>query len=396
MFSLKVVLAYSGGLDTTIILHWLVYQKGYDVIAYTSFIGQKDFKPEVIKKRAKHSGANKIIIEDLRRQLAEDYAWKAINSDAVYEDNYLLGTAIARPLIASNQVKTAKKYSCSALAHGATGKGNDQVRFELTYKVLMPEANIISPWKDAEFLKEFSSRSDMLRYAEKNGLDLDPASRSYSIDDNLLHISHEGGILEDPANLSYPMLTKNSTEIESKIITVQFERGVPKTIEADGAKVSDPVEMFNLLNDLSDRYSFGIADIVENRYIGIKSRGVYYQGAMEIFHKAHITLEATLLDKKTFHHKLTLGRIAGELIYEGRWFSRYLQNLFSYCSAVNSELDGEVKILLRPNSFSVVGRKPNNKKIHQKLKNIGSFSMNNYNPLDAIGFINIASIEDSW
>lgn len=392
----RVVLAYSGGLDTSVILHWLVYQKNYDVIAYSSSIGQQVFDENLVKKRAKESGATEIVIEDLKRALAVDYAFKALNADAIYEDGYMLGTAIARPLIASGQVSIAKKRGCTALSHGSTGKGNDQVRFELAYKALMPEAKILSPWKDPVFLKQFSNRRDLLSYAEKNGISVSSLSKSYSMDDNLLHISHEGGVLEDVGNSSYPLLIKESKANQSKELKVEFKAGIPSSLVFEDKKISDPVKMFQLLNNLSHEYCFGIADIVENRYVGIKSRGVYYQGAMELFYKAHVALEATILDKKTFHHKLTLGREAGKLIYEGKWFSKYLQSLFNYSEMVNKSLDGEVGIIIRPNSFSVVSRKPRDQKLYAKLKDFGSFSMVNFQPVDSTGFINIASIEDLW
>ncbi|MEM3610399.1 MAG: argininosuccinate synthase, partial [Candidatus Anstonellales archaeon] len=263
--SRKICLAYSGGLDTSIILHWLVYEKSYDLIAFSADIGQEIFNKNEIEKRAKTTGAEKVIIKDLKKELIEEFAFRAIKSDAYYEDGYLLGTSIARPLIAKHQVEIAKRENCNILSHGATGKGNDQIRFELAYKVLYPEAIIYSPWKDKEFLKSFKSREEMIKYAEKNKLDIHSKSKSYSIDDNLLHISHEGGILEDPNNSSHKNLIKSSKENSSKLIEIEFEKGVPKILFIDDKKIEDSVEIFNLLNELSKRYCFGIIDIVENR-----------------------------------------------------------------------------------------------------------------------------------
>ncbi|MCX8166433.1 MAG: argininosuccinate synthase [Candidatus Micrarchaeota archaeon] len=392
----SVVLAYSGGLDTSIILHWLVYQKNLDVVAFTADIGQCMFDSTLVKKRAYLCGASKVVVKDLKEELVKDFAFKAINADAVYEDGYLLGTSIARPLIAKGQVQAAKEHGCNILAHGATGKGNDQIRFEFAYKSLYPKANILSPWKDAEFLKQFKSREDMIKYADMNKIDISSSSREYSIDDNILHISHEGGMLEDVNNSSYPILIKESEQNECLEIIVEFEKGIPTSLNIQGKKISDPVRMFQELNKLAELYKFGIVDIVENRYVGIKSRGVYYQGAMEIFYRSHVTLEATILDKKTFHKKLELGREIGKLIYEGRWYSNYLQNLFLFCEKVNDILDGQVKILIRPNAFNVIARRPKNIILYNKIRSTGSFSMLNFNPEDAKGFINIAHIEDTW
>ena len=392
----KLVLAYSGGLDTSIILHWLVYEKNFDVIAFCADLGQIEFNSELASKRAKDSGASEVVVTNLKKEIAVDFGFKAIQADAVYESGYMLGTSIARPLIAKGQVEAAKKSGATALSHGATGKGNDQVRFELTYKALMPGCKIVAPWKDPEFLRAFTNREDMLKYAEKNGINISKSSRDYSIDDNLLHISHEGGILEDMANRSYPALIKLSKKTDAKEITITFKAGVPVGLTLEGKTESDPVKIFNLLNQLSVDYCFGAIDLVENRYVGIKSRGVYYQGAMEVLHKAHVALEALVLDKKTFHHKIAMGYEAGQLIYDGRWYSKYLKSIFDYSDMVNSKLDGEVYGVVRPNSFRITGRKPSDKELYQKVLSMGSFSMKNFSPPDATGFINIAAIEDMW
>jgi len=293
----KVILAYSGGLDTSVILKWLE-NKGYEVIAYVANVGQnEDF--EAIRAKAIATGATKVYVEDLHREFVTDYIFPAMQGNALYEGTYLLGTAVARPVIAKRQIEIAMKEGTNIVSHGATGKGNDQVRFEFGYYALMPNVEIISPWKDQEFLNEFKGRTDMINYAEKYGIPVKASiSKSYSEDENLLHISHEAGILEDPA-MRCPeevySLTRSPQTAPDKetLIRIHFKNGLPTLVENPeaGVSIKDPLELFQYLNDVGRENAIGRVDMVENRYVGIKSRGVYETPGGTILWKAHRDLE---------------------------------------------------------------------------------------------------------
>ncbi|MCD4768736.1 MAG: argininosuccinate synthase, partial [Bacteroidales bacterium] len=300
----KIILAYSGGLDTTVILKWLT-EKGYDVIAYIADVGQAD-NFEDVKKKALEIGASKVIIEDLRKELVTDYIFPAIKANAIYEARYLLGTALARPLISKKQIEIAKKEETLYVSHGATGKGNDQVRFELAYYALMPDVKIISPWKDQEFLSTFKGRTDMLRYAKQKGIPVKATlKKPYSEDDNLMHISHEAGILEDPSYTpSNDILTKmnmpmDAPDLETRI-AIDFKNGVPVRVlnKKDATSYTKPLEIINYLNKTGGENGIGYLDMVENRFIGIKSRGIYETPGATILYQAHQDIEGIAMDRE--------------------------------------------------------------------------------------------------
>ena len=289
----KIILAYSGGLDTSVILKWLI-DKGYDVIAFLADLGQREDFDEAERKALK-IGASKVYIEDIKKVFVTDFIFPAIRANAMYEGRYLLGTSLARPLIAMKQAEIAKLEKTNYLSHGATGKGNDQVRFELTYYVMMPDAKIISPWKDDEFLARFQGRNDMIAYAKENGIPVKATKKKpYSSDANLMHISYEAGVLEDPAfcpDESMFEFTTNPQNAPDKAVNLEIEflHGNPAKVKNldDGNVKSEPLELFQYLNDLGGRHGIGRMDIVENRFVGIKSRGVYETPGATILHKAY-------------------------------------------------------------------------------------------------------------
>ena len=320
----KVVLAYSGGLDTSVILKWLI-DKGYEVVAYIADVGQtEDF--EAARKKAEKVGASKIYLEDLKKELVTDFIFPAVKANAVYEGKYLLGTSLARPLIAKRQVEIARREGTKILAHGATGKGNDQVRFEMTYQVLMPQVKIISPWKNDEYLQTFQGRSDMIRYAEEKGIPV-PATKDkpYSMDENLLHISYEAGVLEDPKfepRKDMFLKTKDPEDAPDKPeeLMIQFKQGVPVMVQnlSDGTVKSDPLELFQHLNAAAGRNGIGRVDMVENRFVGMKSRGVYETPGGTVLMAAHLDLEGLTMDREV------------KLIRDGlipKYVERYLNHL---------------------------------------------------------------------
>ncbi|MGI5914518.1 MAG: argininosuccinate synthase, partial [Bacteroidales bacterium] len=300
----KVILAYSGGLDTSVILKWLL-EKGYEVIAYVGDVGQAD-DYEAVREKALKLGASKVIISDLKREFIEDYVFKAIMGNAVYENRYLLGTALARPLIAKKQIEIAREEGTNIVAHGATGKGNDQVRFELTYYALMPEVKIISPWKDREFLNQFKGRTDLLKYAAEHNIPVKASiDKPYSEDDNLMHISHEAGVLEDPmysANKSMleKMVMPQDAPDKNTHIVIHFKNGIPVKVvnKDDGTIKDDSYELYVYLNELAGKNGIGLLDMVENRFVGIKSRGVYETPAATVLHIAHRDIEGIAMDRE--------------------------------------------------------------------------------------------------
>src|SRR3989338_8089761 len=293
----KVVLAYSGGLDTSVILKWLV-NKGFDVAAFIADLGQnEDFN--AAKEKALKVGASKVYVEDLKEEFVTDFIFPAIRANAVYEGKYLLGTSLARPLIAKKQIEIAKKENAEFVSHGATGKGNDQVRFELTYMALNPKIKIIAPWKDAEFLAQFKGRSDMIDYAAKNGIPVKATKKApYSTDPNLMHISYEAGVLEDPMYtlpeeaFEMTVSPKKAPDKETKLV-IEFKQGIPVKAEDKTNKITKtkPLELFSYLNKVGGENGIGRIDIVEDRFVGMKSRGVYETPAGTILRKAHLDIE---------------------------------------------------------------------------------------------------------
>jgi argininosuccinate synthase len=389
----KVILAYSGGLDTSVILKWLE-NKGYEVIAYVANVGQnEDF--EAIKAKAFATGATKVYVEDLQREFVTDYIYPAMQGNAIYEGTYLLGTAIARPIIAKRQIEIAIKEGTNIVSHGATGKGNDQVRFEFAYFALMPDVEIISPWKDQEFLNEFKGRTDMINYAEKYDIPIKASkSKSYSEDENLLHISHEAGILEDPA-LRCPedvySLTKSPKDAPDKEtkIKLSFKNGLPIKVEnlEDGTVHTDPMDLFVYLNKLGNENAIGRIDIVENRYVGIKSRGVYETPGGTILWKAHRDLEGIAMDKEVMHIRDGLIPKFSELIYNGLWFSPEMDFLMCAFNKSQENIDGEVTLALYKGNADVIARESSVSLYNQELASMDIEG--GYNAVDCKGFINI-------
>lgn len=390
----KVVLAYSGGLDTSIILKWLI-EEGYEVVAYIADVGQKeDF--EAAKAKALKIGASKVYIEDLKEEFVRDYIFPAFKSQAVYEGRYLLGTSVARPVIARRQIEIAVKENAQFVGHGATGKGNDQVRFELSCYALKPDIKILAPWKMDEFLTRFKGRTDMLNYADQYGIPVTATRKKpYSEDDNLLHISHEAGILEDPwAACAEDVYSRTSTlkdwPDEPELVTLTFEKGVPVKLEAGGKTVSGALALFTALNELGSKHGIGRLDMVENRFVGIKSRGVYETPGGEILHHAHRDLEGLTLDREVMKLRDTLSPKVAELIYNGFWFSPEFDLLMHFMDKVQENVNGEVQVQLFKGRAYPVARRSGDALYDPQQSSMDEEG--GYDQRDAAGFIRINAV----
>ncbi|MHC4412668.1 MAG: argininosuccinate synthase, partial [Planctomycetota bacterium] len=342
----KVVLAYSGGLDTSVILPWLKETYGYEVIAFAAELGQGD-ELAGIKKKALASGASKCIVKDLRKEFVEDYIWPMLKAGAVYEGGYLLGTSIARPLIAKHQVEIAHAEGATAVAHGATGKGNDQVRFELTFMAMDPSLKIIAPWKDTNFT--LTSREAAVDYAKKHRIPIEQSKKKiYSRDRNLWHISHEGAELEEPWNepkdnlfvISKPV---SKTPDRADYVEIGFEEGVP--VKLDGKRMSG-VKIIEQLNRIGGKHGVGQIDLVENRLVGMKSRGVYETPGGTILVTAHSTLESLTLDRETMHYKQQVALKYAELVYYGQWFCQLRRAIDAFVDVTQQNVTGTVRLKL--------------------------------------------------
>ena len=392
----KVVLAYSGGLDTSVILKWLI-EKGFDVIAFVADVGQtEDF--EECRKKALLLGASKVIVADLKREFIEDYVFKAVKANAIYEDRYLLGTALARPLIAMKQIETAIAEGANAVSHGATGKGNDQVRFELCYYALKPDIKVISPWKDKEFLQTFKGRTDLLNYAAEKNIPVKASiSKPYSEDENLMHISHEAGVLEDPMfTMNKNMLQKmvmpqDAPDSETRIV-IDFRDGLPVKVlnKDDGTEKTDPYELFVYLNDIAGKNGIGLLDMVENRFVGIKSRGVYETPGATILYAAHRDIEGIAMDREVMRLRNMLTPKFAELIYNGFWFSPEMDFLMAAIEKSQELIDGSVHLCLYKGNVIIEGREYPSSLYDKKLSSMdieGGFDQT-----DSKGFIRINAI----
>ncbi|MCJ7730490.1 MAG: argininosuccinate synthase [Sedimentisphaerales bacterium] len=383
----KVVLAYSGGLDTSVILPWLKETYGYDVIAFAADLGQGD-ELSGIKQKALKSGAVKCIVKDLRKEFVEEYLWQLLKSGAVYENGYLLGTSIARPLIAKHQVDVAHAEGATGVAHGATGKGNDQVRFELTYMALDPSLKIIAPWKDPKFT--LTSREAAVDYANKHGIPIDQSKKKiYSRDRNIWHISHEGADLEDPANEPKDELYVISNPVSKApnkpdYVEIGFEQGVP--VKLNG-KATDSVKLLETLNDIGGKHAVGQIDLVENRLVGMKSRGAYETPGGTILITAHKALEALTLDRETMHYKQQVALKYAEVVYYGQWFCQLREALDAFIDVTQQNVTGTVRVKLFKGRCTPAGAKSPFSLYSGAL---ASFKMGaEYNPTDAIGFIRL-------
>jgi argininosuccinate synthase len=394
--SRKVILAYSGGLDTSVILKWLI-NRGYEVICYVADVGQnEDFSQ--IEQKALQTGASKVYIEDLKREFVTDYIYPAMRGNALYEGRYLLGTALARPLIAKRQIEIAQKEKTFFVAHGATGKGNDQVRFEFTYYALYPNVQVISPWKDPEFLAEFKGRSDMINYAQKYGIPVKASlSKPYSEDENLMHISHEAGILEDPAfqppeHVFNRSVSPQKAPDKETLIMIEFKDGYPIRVSnlSTGETKDDPLEMFLYLNAIGSANGVGRVDMVENRFIGIKSRGVYESPGATILWNAHRDLEGIAMDKEVMHVRDMLTPKFSELIYNGFWFSPEMDFLLCAIEKSQEKIDGSVTLSIYKGNVIPVSRKSPTSLYDQALSSMDVEG--GFNALDSLGFIRINSI----
>ena len=383
----KVVLAYSGGLDTSVIIPWLKENYHCEVIAFAANVGQAE-ELDGLEEKAIKTGASKCYIEDLTKEFLEEYVWPTMQAGAIYEGKYLLGTSFARPLIAKKQVEIALKEGADAVSHGATGKGNDQVRFELGYMALAPQLKIIAPWKDP--LWKITSREDAIEYAQKRNIPITVSKKKiYSEDRNIWHISHEGGALENPWNGAPDDVFTLSSTIEKapdtpEVITVEFVKGIP--VAVNGKKMGS-VELLTALNKLGGKHGVGHVDMVENRLVGMKSRGVYETPGGTILYEAHNAIEMLVLDKETSHYKAQVALKYGELVYNGQWFSPLREALDAFVSSTQQNVTGEVKIKLYKGNIVLDGvRSP----YSLYREDIGGFGKDDiYTQSDANGFIKL-------
>ncbi len=381
----KICLAYSGGLDTSILVKWLIENYGCEVVCMAADVGQEE-ELDGLEEKAIRTGASKCYIEDLKEGFVRDYVFKAIKATAIYENRYLLGTSLARPIIAQRQVEIALREGCDAVCHGATGKGNDQVRFEMTYMALAPELTIIAPWR----IWDLDSRSKLFDYAEKHGIPV-PVTKDkpYSMDRNILHISYEGGILEDPYNepdesMFLTTVSPQKAPDKPTYVEIGFEKGNP--VSLDGKKLG-PVELMRQLNKTAGANGVGRVDIVENRLVGIKSRGVYETPAGTVLHAAHRDLESITLDRETQHLKDRLAHDYAELAYYGLWFTKKRESLDAFIEETQKNVTGTVRVKLYKGSCAVVGRKS---PVTLYEPDIATFDASTlYDQKDATGFLRI-------
>ncbi|MFI5303474.1 MAG: argininosuccinate synthase [Nitrospiria bacterium] len=384
----KVVLAYSGGLDTSVIITWLKENYHCQVIAFCANLGQEEDLPGV-RAKAINTGADKVYMEDLREEFVRDFVFPMLRAEAVYEGEYLLGTSIARPLIAKKQIEIALKENADAVAHGATGKGNDQVRFELTYFSLMPSVKIIAPWREWSF----RSRGDLMDYAKKSKIPI-TASRSkpYSIDRNLFHTSYEGGILEDPWKEPPPGMFQMTASLEkasrnAQIVEIEYEGGDP--VAVDGKKYS-PARLLAFLNEIGGKHGVGRVDLVENRYVGMKSRGVYETPGGTILHKAHRALESITMDREVLHLRDSWIPKYAELVYYGYWYSPERALLQNAIDQSQEKVSGIVRMKLYKGNCVVLGRKSKNSLYQHALATFDEEGV--YDQKDAEGFIKLNAL----
>jgi argininosuccinate synthase len=384
----RVCLAYSGGLDTSVILHWLIDRYDCEVVAYTADIGQEE-ELSGLPEKAKETGAVDCVIRDLREEFVRDFVFPGIQGAAVYEGTYLLGTALARPLIAKDQVEVARQTGCDAVAHGATGKGNDQVRFELTFRALGPELEIIAPWR----LWDLRSRPDCITYAQKYGIPITATlKKPYSIDRNLMHVSYEGGILEDPwraPDEEMFILTRsaeNAADAPSEIV-VAFEGGVP--VAVDRERMS-PAQLLHHLNQLAGAHGVGRVDMVENRFVGLKSRGVYETPGGTVLHAAHRAVESITMDREVMHERDRLAPRLAELIYNGFWYSQEMEFMRAAVEASQQNVTGEARLKLFKGGVQVTGRRS---PVSLYSESLSSFDEEGgYRQADATGFIRLQGL----
>ena len=389
----KVVLAYSGGLDTSVIVHWLASQ-GYDVIALCLDLGQKVESLDEIRQKGLKAGAVDVLIEDVRKEFVEDYVFRAIEWNAVYEGTYLLGTSLARPLISKKQIEAAERFGASTVSHGATGKGNDQVRFELGYYALNPDIKIIAPWKVPEFYQRYPGRAQLIEYAQQNGIPVKAtAEQPWSTDENLMHISFESGMLEDPWQepkeemFELSQSPKNAPDLE-QILTIDFEEGLPVRLDAQEFA---PVDLLTELNEIGGRHGIGRVDLVESRFVGMKSRGVYETPGGTILNIAHRAMESLTLDRGVIHLKDSLMPRFSQLVYNGFWFSPEMEILLEMGRSTQKRVSGTVRLKLYRGNCMVTGRKSDNSLYDEDIATMEA-DEGNYDPRDSNGFIRLNAL----
>ncbi|MEE2673498.1 MAG: argininosuccinate synthase [Myxococcota bacterium] len=385
----RVCLAYSGGLDTSVILRWLIEEYGCEVVGYCANVGQEE-ELEGLPEKAQQTGAADCIVRDVREEFVRDYVFPAIRGNAVYEGVYLLGTALARPLIAKHHVEVARETGCDAVAHGATGKGNDQIRFELTFRALAPELNVIAPWR----IWDLRSRTDCMTYAQKYDIAVSATvKKPYSMDRNILHCSFEGGILEDPwcAPEEDMFLLTSSVEEAPETpaeLIVGFEQGDPVSIDGEAL---DPVALLTRLNQVAGVHGVGRVDMVENRFVGLKSRGVYETPGGTVLHVAHRALESITLDREVMHEKDRLAPRFAELIYNGFWFSPEMDFLRAAIDASQQKVTGDVRVKLYKGGVQVTGRRSPFSLYSEELATFEE-DEGAYDQADATGFIRLQGL----
>ena len=389
----KLVLAYSGGLDTSVLVHWLT-SEGYDVIALCLDLGQQVEDLEVIRAKGNKAGAVEVLLENVQEEFLKDFVVPAIQWNAIYEGTYLLGTSLARPLIAKKQIEVAQQYGASAVGHGATGKGNDQVRFELTYYSLQPDIQVVAPWKIPEFFKKYPGRTELLAYAQQNGIPVKASvQQPWSSDENLMHISFESGMLEDPwqAPLAEMFeLSKSPQEApdQSREILIDFEQGIP--VAVDGQRLS-PAALLAQLNRIGGENGIGRADIVESRFVGMKSRGVYETPGGTILHIAHRAVESLTLDRNVINLKDSLMPRFAQLVYNGFWFCPEMELLLSFGKQSQERVSGTVRLELYKGNCMVTGRKSPFSLYDEDIATMEK-DQGSYNPQDADGFIRLHAL----
>src|SRR5499433_1252023 len=351
----KIVLAYSGGLDTSVMLHWLKDRYQCEVVCYCADVGQGE-ELEGLEEKALATGASKLYVEDLREEFVRNYVWTAVKANAVYEGVYLMGTSLARPVIAKRQIEIAQKEGADAVAHGATGKGNDQVRFELTYYALQPDIKVIAPWREWDF----KGRMDLIAYAKEHNIPVTAtAEKPYSMDANLMHISYEGGILEDPwaeppENVFQLTRSPEQARAEAQYVEISFAKGEPVAIDGRGL---GPVALLETLNKLGGEHGIGRVDLVENRFVGMKSRGVYETPGVTILQAAHRALESITMDREVMHLRDSLVSRYAEMIYYGFWFSPEREALQGLIDQIQHDVTGTVRLKLYKGTVTVAGRR---------------------------------------
>jgi argininosuccinate synthase len=384
----KVVLAYSGGLDTSVMLRWIKERYQCEVVCYCADVGQGE-ELSGLEEKAHRTGASKLYVEDLRDEFVREYVWAAVKANAVYEGVYLLGTSLARPVIAKRQIEIARAEKADAVAHGATGKGNDQVRFELTYYALEPDIKVVAPWREWEF----KGRSDLIAYAREHDIPVTAtAEKPYSTDRNLMHVSYEGGILEDPwaeppADIFQMTRSPEDAKAEAEYVTIGFDKGEP--VSVNGEKLN-PVALLTELNRLGGEHGVGRVDLVENRFVGMKSRGVYETPGVTILQAAHRAVESVTMDREVVRLRDTMSLKFAESVYYGFWFSPETELMRRTIDATQETVTGEARVKLYRGSCTVVGRRAPRSLYNERLATFEADTV--YNQRDAEGFIKLNAL----